>query len=216
MPISTSKAEKRLIAAEARAIRARRLLEVGCFKGKTTAVLSRVAHENDGYVVAIDPMRWSSRPANMPEWIDMVLHPFSYERAFWRNVSREGYPERVHLERGLSTDEGLVYSGAPHLREFDFVFIDGEHLYDAVLADFENWGRRVRAGGKVLFHDCVGRFPEVIAAVRDIVEEGSLRYCVRWPEAATIAVLEVLEPSTGNDKTATAGDRTREDSHPLD
>ena len=199
MPITTSKAEKRLIEAEARAVGARRLLEVGCFKGKTTAVLSRVAEENDGYVVAIDPMRWSSRPANVPEWIDTVLHPFSYERAFWRSVAHGGCPARVRLERALSTHDALVQSSAAHLAEFDFAFIDGEHLYGSVLADFENWGRRVRAGGKVLFHDCTKRFPEVLAAVRDIAEEAAGRYRVSWPGTATIAVLDVLAPPEADD-----------------
>ena len=191
MSISTSKAEKRLIAEQARQIGARRLLEVGAFKGKTTAVLSRVAHETGGYVVAIDPMRWASKPANLPEWIDTVLHPFSYERAFWRNIAQRGHPERVWLERTLSSNEVLLHSEAKHLQEFDLAFIDGEHLYDAVIADFENWGKRVRPGGKILFHDCIKRFPEVIAAVQEIAAKPG--YALTAPcNGATIATIDVL------------------------
>lgn len=36
---------------------------------------------------------------------------------------------------------------------FDFVFIDGDHSFDAVLADIENYHVKVRAGGLVAGHD---------------------------------------------------------------
>lgn len=193
MPISTSRAEKSLIDALARSIRARRILEIGCFKGKTTAVLSRVAQDHDGYVVAIDPMRWASRPANLPEWIDTVLHPFSYERAFWRTLRRRGRPERVRLHRAVSADAALVASPTEHLREFDLAFIDGEHRLASVLADFENWGRRVRPGGKVLFHDCVRRFPDVVEAVKTVAALPGFH--VHWPTRGTVAVVDVASPA---------------------
>jgi len=35
----------------------------------------------------------------------------------------------------------------------DFVFIDGDHSYEAVLLDFEDWVPKVRSGGLVSGHD---------------------------------------------------------------
>lgn len=37
--------------------------------------------------------------------------------------------------------------------EFDFVFIDGDHTYDGVRADWLAWSPLVRMGGVVAFHD---------------------------------------------------------------
>ncbi len=36
---------------------------------------------------------------------------------------------------------------------FNFVFIDADHCYDAVVADFSDWSPLVRVGGWVCFHD---------------------------------------------------------------
>jgi predicted O-methyltransferase YrrM len=38
-------------------------------------------------------------------------------------------------------------------REFNFVFIDADHCYDAVVDDFQRWSPMVRRGGWVSFHD---------------------------------------------------------------
>lgn len=44
-------------------------------------------------------------------------------------------------------------------REVDFLFIDGDHSYDGVRADFEMYSPLVREGGGVAFHDVVERAP---------------------------------------------------------
>lgn len=187
--ITTSRREKTYLRDRVEALGAKRLVEVGAFKGQTTAVLS--ASAPDGQVAAIDPMRWASRPASPGEWIDTLLHPFSYERAFWRNVRRSGH-DNVRLFKHLSHDPALLAKDDPALRELDFLFIDGEHLYESVKQDFENWGARVRRGGLVLLHDCCARFEGVERAVDEIASDPGFR--VGWPTRAsgTIASIEVL------------------------
>lgn len=37
--------------------------------------------------------------------------------------------------------------------DIDVLHIDGDHSYEGVKRDYENWARFVRAGGVVLFHD---------------------------------------------------------------
>ena len=191
MSISTSSFEKRQIADLAARISARRFLEIGAFKGKTTAVLSKAAGA-DGLVVAVDPMRWASRPCHIWEWIDGLLHPLPFERAFWGNVKRSGH-DNVWLIRELSTNATVIADPDPRLVEFDMVFIDGEHTYDAVTADIRNWGRRVRAGGLLLLHDCINRFPGVRRAVTEMRDNP--RYRVSLPDQGSIAVIEVLHNS---------------------
>lgn len=44
---------------------------------------------------------------------------------------------------------GFVLDGA----SFDVVFIDGDHTYEGVRADWLNWSQLVRPGGTVAFHD---------------------------------------------------------------
>ena len=40
-------------------------------------------------------------------------------------------------------------------RKIDFLFIDGDHTYEGIRADFENYSTLVRPGGLIAFHDIV-------------------------------------------------------------
>jgi predicted O-methyltransferase YrrM len=188
--ITTTSFEKQYIREQARRIRAANILEVGAFKGQTTAVLSDVAAENGGRVYVVDPMQWASKPAHILEWIFGLLHPFSYEKIFWRNVNRTGH-KNVVLHRALSTDATLIARSDPELQQFDLVFIDGEHTYEGALADVLNWGSRVRQGGLILMHDAIERFPGVVRVIRELETERNYR--VHWPVRGSVAVIEVVE-----------------------
>lgn len=65
----------------------------------------------------------------------------------------------------------LEAAGVVDIRS-DFVFIDADHLEDAVRADIEAWKPLVRPGGMLMGHDI--HFPGVRAAVDDL--------CHGWQE----------------------------------
>jgi predicted O-methyltransferase YrrM len=70
-------------------------------------------------------------------------------------------------------------------RRFDVVFVDGDHAYEGVRADFENWWPTVHRGGHFLFHDAIPDIPLSQGIVR-LVEE------IRRRDDAA----EVLAPDT--------------------
>jgi predicted O-methyltransferase YrrM len=187
--ITTNQREKRTISEELLAMRARRVLEIGAYRGETTRVLSDAVAREDGYVVVVDPMVWSSSPNDLIERLGGWLWPFSYEAPFWRNARRGGH-ENVRLIRRLSTDAELASRSDPMLAEFDAIFIDGDHTYEFVKRDIETWGRRVRAGGKILLHDAIPRFHGVVRAVREWEHDPRVR--IRWPERDTVCAIDVL------------------------
>ena len=188
--ISTSQFEKKVIAEKARSINAGRILEIGVFKGQTTAVLGQIAAENRGYVIAVDPMKWASKPASLGEYFDALFHPFSYEGAFWKNVKRVKNAS-VILRRNLSTDAELLDDPSDQLRDFDLAFIDGEHTYEGAVRDLRNWGSRVRPGGLILMHDVRDRFPGVMKAFEEFSKLPFLR--AHWPKRGSVGVFEVIE-----------------------
>ena len=52
--------------------------------------------------------------------------------------------------------EGYSFAFADDFKEpIDFLFIDGNHDYEAVLQDYEQWSPKVRPGGVIAFHDVV-------------------------------------------------------------
>ena len=60
--------------------------------------------------------------------------------------------------------------------ELDFVFIDGEHSYEAAKADIEAWWHKVRSGGLLMGHDYDRqRFPGVCRAVDEFGESHAVK-----------------------------------------
>lgn len=53
-------------------------------------------------------------------------------------------------------------------REIDVLFIDGDHSYEGVKADFDKWSPFVKSGGTVFFHDCDNTSPGVVELFKEI------------------------------------------------
>ena len=56
----------------------------------------------------------------------------------------------VKFLRGLSHQ---MASAAPN--DIDFLFVDGDHSYEAVVRDWNDWFPKVRNGGILALHDCL-------------------------------------------------------------
>ena len=62
----------------------------------------------------------------------------------------EPVKEKVVVHQGLTNDVVLTW---PEDKKIDFLFIDADHSYEAVSADWKNWSPYVRKGGIIAFHD---------------------------------------------------------------
>ena len=115
--------------------RPRRILEIGAAGGGTSFLLSRIALP-DSFIVSVDidlatPLRLAMRAWARPRQRTLGLRRDSHS------------PETVREVAGLM--------GGP----LDLLFIDGDHSYEGVKADFESYGPLVRAGGLIAFHDII-------------------------------------------------------------
>ena len=111
-----------------------RLVEIGVMHGVTTAVL-RAAMSEAGVLTAIDP------------------HPpgrlgVSFERAIARRELAAVPRGRLVLERKRSADALAGWSGP-----IDFLFVDGDHSWSGIDADWRGWTPFVAPGGIVALHD---------------------------------------------------------------
>jgi cephalosporin hydroxylase len=100
-------------------------VEIGSFHGGTLRYWLALAKPK-AWVIAIDPEPLFDVGV-VPEGIYFQLCP-----------TRSDDPKTIELcqERGI-----------------DFLFIDGDHHYDAVRYDFDTYGPMVRTGGIIAFHD---------------------------------------------------------------
>lgn len=93
----------------------------------------------------------------------------------WR-FATEGH-DRIELWRKTSRDAAAVVP--QHSK--DFVFIDADHRYEAVVEDIALWRSKVRPGGLLCGHDYCDQWPGVVQAVHKSFADG-----VQYHEPSTI------------------------------
>ncbi len=127
------------------------IVEIGCWMGRTTAILVQAARVWGASLTTIDAF------AEMPSRYEAAT------AAKWRhNLTKVGLtPPRL---LAMPSDEAhKVYEG-----EIAFLFIDGDHNYQGVANDLANWTPRVKVGGVVALHDMW--LPSVTGVCQAVVE----------------------------------------------
>jgi predicted O-methyltransferase YrrM len=59
------------------------------------------------------------------------------------------YRNRAFIIKDFSSNAAKFFANG----SLDFIFIDADHGYDAVLSDIKNWGPKIRKGGFIMGHD---------------------------------------------------------------
>jgi predicted O-methyltransferase YrrM len=152
----------------------RRLAEIGVWHGVTTRLLMR-AMAPDGVYFAIDPypvgrLGFSTQMVIARRGVSRVRNG----RVIWlRTSGAEAAADPRFLEHPI-----------------DFVFIDGDHRYEALQADWEAWAELIGPGGLVALHDSRS------TPLRPIDDAGSVRYTdeviLRDPRFRLIEQVETL------------------------
>ena len=112
----------------------KRIVELGVFRGGTLYPWSMCASD-DARVVGIDT---PGTPLSVESDMLMWLKPQQVGKLILGNTHSE-----------VAVKETMDFLGGP----IDFIFIDAEHRYETVKADFDTWVARVRPGGLIGFHD---------------------------------------------------------------
>ena len=96
---ATRSAELAFMRREVARLAARRIVEIGAFKGEGTVALCGAAAPHAGHVVVIDPMSWGVElcvnvlgvpvPRRLARWTKLPL--LGFEGAFWRTLRRAGH-----------------------------------------------------------------------------------------------------------------------------
>jgi predicted O-methyltransferase YrrM len=125
------------------ALRPRVVMEIGTASGGTLFLLARAATP-DALLISLD-LPGGSFGGGYRAWRKPLYHSFAREN------------QRIILLRGDSHDLALANRVRAILagRPIDVLFIDGDHSYEGVKADFENYSPLVRPGGLIAFHDIV-------------------------------------------------------------
>ena len=121
------------------------VLEIGTARGGTLYLWTQAASD-DAVIVSVD----------LPKGDFGGAYPIE-KMPFYQEFARNN--QALHLLREDSHDPMTIAKVKTLFArgKIDFAFIDGDHTYEGVKADFENYGPLVRPGGLIAFHDILPR-----------------------------------------------------------
>jgi len=148
-------------------LRPRVTLEIGTCSGGTLFLFSRISAP-DATLISVD-LPGGRFGGGHSRWLDPLLRSFGRADQRIELVLGDSHEARTlaQIERKLA--------GAT----VDFLFIDGDHTYDGVKADFEMYSPLVRSEGLIALHDIVPGNEDQVGGVPTFWRELKSRYKTR-------------------------------------
>jgi predicted O-methyltransferase YrrM len=177
---------------------ARVVCEIGCYEGKTSVAM---ALSTAGTVYSVDPF-FRGRLG------------ISYGEGIARLHSKRSGATNLSLIRGFSSEVACDFKHA-----IDFLFIDADHSYDAIKADWENWAVKVVNGGVIALHDSrlSANSPVPLGSMKFYSEDIPRFVDVRaldFVDSLTILKIERDAPSRTDDRSSFGETNTAAEVHP--
>ncbi len=143
------------------------VVEIGSFAGKSTAFLALALKETGAsHVFSIDPHLGQTH-ADSPR----VKSKETFGR-FKKNLKNLGLEKRVVILRKTSEEANRGWT-----KPIAVLNVDGLHEYEFAREDLRLWLPHLIPGGAVICHDAFSPYPEVFAAVREMVfDSGEFRF----------------------------------------
>jgi len=125
-------------------------VEIGTWLGKSTLLLAKgIKGKSNPSLYCIDPFNADGDASNTALYHKIASElPRPLVEQFRNNMKKHHVDDIIKVLQGYSLDFAATFSD-----KIDFLFIDGNHEYEAVMQDFEAWSRHIKAGGVIAFHD---------------------------------------------------------------
>lgn len=123
------------------------IVEIGCYGGLSTAYLLEGSRRNGARVHSIDPFD-ADLDTQQQDRTNLIPGGRKPSRAEVGQRLRSFGHDRFELIQGFSHDVVRTWDGP-----IDLLWIDGNHEYQAVKRDYEQWSPFVKLGGFLAFHD---------------------------------------------------------------
>lgn len=131
------------------------IVEIGSFKGRSTACLAYGCIGSNKHIYAIDTFQGN----------DVDFHHRNFFGEFKSNLEKRGLMNYITPLKGTSVHFAEGW-GIP----VNLLFIDASHQFEDVLADFNAFFPHVVQGGIVALHDVVEAWPGPLRAWEEIVK----------------------------------------------
>ena len=150
------------------------VVEVGSWMGASTCFIAGGLKGDGAKIYAVDNFQGLSTCGEDAAWYNRHFRRLganSTLEIFQRNFAALGFSRRsepvvsdsLAAARSLSEKQGRI----------DFIFIDGDHSYEACRADIAAWTPYVKRGGVIAFHDFGSRADGVTRAIFEAIKAGT-------------------------------------------
>ncbi len=150
------------------------VIEVGSWMGASTCFIAAGLKGAKAKIFAVDNFQGLSTCGEDSAWYNRHfkrLGSNSTLEIFQRNFADLGFASRS--EPVVSDSLAAAKSLAAKRGAVDFIFIDGDHSYDACQADIAAWTPFVKRGGVIAFHDFGSRADGVTRAIFEATKAGT-------------------------------------------
>lgn len=182
------------------------IVEIGTRYGWSAALLA-LASPKTARVWTLDygPVAWCGKNFLYPVTAEeerqfseeLAKRRADYETSVYKNLKKMGCDNKVTFLYGSSHHEGWIGTVHwPHPKKIDLLFIDGDHRYDAVMADLLRWAPKVKVGGHMLLHDYGFAPPHLSPAelfVKGAVNDYLGAHPREWKKLEQVSVLLVCQ-----------------------
>lgn len=132
-----------------------KIVEIGSFKGKSTACLALGCLGSKKRITAIDTFKGND--SDFYNFKSGKKYSKGFLSIFKKNLTKKNLLKYVDIIQGNSLEVAKDWSG-----QIDMLFIDASHEYKDVIKDFKNFFPFVKKGGLIMFHDVVPEFSGVM------------------------------------------------------
>jgi hypothetical protein len=154
IPVDDLRGLQHLCRTAAKGVARPRFIEIGSWVGRTALTMLQAVPEATVYCIDT----WRGTKSDSTGELATDVDVFA---AFRKNVGKHLMASIIPM-RGLSIQWAEQWPGW----QADLVYIDADHVYEAVAADIRLWTPKVRPGGILAGHD-FGVFPGVGKAVHE-------------------------------------------------
>ena len=141
------------------------VVEIGSWMGRSTAWLAAGCKTaTRERVHAVDTFAGSAEQQEF----DVLKSEGTTYHQFAENLERVGLFDYVEPVVASSHDAERRWDGKP----IRLLFIDGDHSYEGVRADFNAWSRHVIVGGVIAFDDVIDKWPGVKRCFEEVTAQG--------------------------------------------
>lgn len=143
-------------------IRPKKVLEIGVQRGQSTkSMLMAIGENGFGKLVSVDHKTRG----------DILDYDYADLKPYWTCLKGSSHDPRTLQAVKDQLEEGEL---------FDMAFIDGDHKYDGVKQDWEDYTQLVKPGGVIILHDIINKNEGVKDLWKEITWE---KFALDWGRA---------------------------------